>query len=81
MNPDELCICSHTYEVHFGHDCSAIFHNGTPCPCKQFVLCSLAVEMFEVLKKIAAHPVRPGCRDCQLKVAIASRMIAQTKAP
>lgn len=52
MNPCELCICGHTLEIHFGHECSRLLHDGTPCPCKQFVLGGLGVELFEALKSL-----------------------------
>src|SRR4051794_26239007 len=93
-NPDEICICGHTYEVHFGHECSRLFLDGSPCPCKQFVLGGLAVEIFEALKKISAHPVgygetfngsaemgaRPVCRECQQKIEIAQAVIRKAGA-
>jgi hypothetical protein len=61
MNPDELCICGHTLEVHFGHDCSRLYLSGQPCPCKQFVLGDFGVELFEVLK--ALLPYLPDRND------------------
>ena len=52
MNLDELCICGDTCEVHFGGECTRIGRTGTPCNCKQFVSCELAVPMFEALKAL-----------------------------
>jgi hypothetical protein len=51
-NPDELCICGHTHEVHFGHECSQLYRSGTPCPCKEFALCDAAVDIYEALKAL-----------------------------
>lgn len=48
MNPGDLCICGHTREVHFGHECSKV-----DCNCKQFVECGLAVPIFQALQKAA----------------------------
>ena len=48
MSPGDICICTHTREVHFGHDCSAV-----NCPCRQFVECGCGVELFESLRQIA----------------------------
>lgn len=55
MNPGELCICGHTFEEHFGHDCSRLYLSGAPCPCKQFVICELAVPMFEAMKALLPY--------------------------
>jgi hypothetical protein len=62
MNPDELCICGHTYELHFGANCSYVRQacgdltlsvDVAYCPCKQFVICDLAVQIFEALQYVA----------------------------
>lgn len=56
VNLDELCICTHTFEEHFGHDCSRLFHDGTPCPCKEFVRLDFGVKMFEAPKALVENP-------------------------
>jgi hypothetical protein len=58
MNPGDLCICGHTREVHFGHECSVV-----NCRCKQFVLIDLAVELFDSLE--AVLPYLPDQNDAK----------------
>lgn len=45
MNPDNLCLCGHTYEVHFGADCSKV-----RCPCREFALLDAGIDLFEAAK-------------------------------
>jgi hypothetical protein len=45
LHPAELCICGHTSEIHFGHNCSRV-----GCSCQQFAICDSAVGIFEALK-------------------------------
>lgn len=62
MHLADLCICGHTREVHFGHQCSVVagqhtilgghFRAQEDCPCKQFVELGLAVEVFQALKQL-----------------------------
>lgn len=47
MHPGDLCICGHTREVHFGHDCSRV-----NCHCKDFALLDAAVDIYEALKAL-----------------------------
>jgi hypothetical protein len=44
MNHGDLCICTHTREIHFGRECSKV-----GCRCRRFVVLDLAVELFEAL--------------------------------
>ena len=59
MNPGDLCICGHTRELHFGHECTIVavsdlsFTKGD-CPCKQFVELGLAVPIFQALAELVA---------------------------
>jgi hypothetical protein len=54
MNLGDLCICGHTLEVHFGHECSIVAGSRPwirrDCQCKQFVVCDLGVPVFQALK-------------------------------
>lgn len=45
MNADDLCICTHTHEVHFDGNCSA-----PNCPCKEFALIDAGLDIYEALK-------------------------------
>lgn len=45
INPGDLCICGHTYEVHFGANCS-----GVGCSCREFALGDAGIEIYEALK-------------------------------
>jgi hypothetical protein len=56
-HPDDICICMHTREVHFGRECSIVA--GSPfvfskrdCPCKQFVELGLAVPIFQAFQEL-----------------------------
>jgi hypothetical protein len=46
MDPGDICICTHTHEVHFGNECSKV-----GCQCKQFVVIDLALAMWQELKE------------------------------
>lgn len=55
LHPDELCICGHTLEVHFGHECTVVAGSKPwireDCRCKEFAICDSAVDIFEALKE------------------------------
>jgi hypothetical protein len=52
LNPGDLCLCGHTHEAHFGHECSKV-----GCPCEQFALIDAGVEMFKALEGMRNHMV------------------------
>lgn len=45
MNPDELCCCGHTHEVHFGANCSK-----AGCSCEQFVWIDAGHDLLKALE-------------------------------
>lgn len=59
LHPDELCICGHTLEVHFGHECTVVAGSKPwireDCRCKEFAICGSAVDIFEALKALVAQ--------------------------
>lgn len=61
MNPNELCICTHPLLDHSANGCSARFHTGTQCPCKEFAMLDAGVDIYEALK--ALLPYLPDRND------------------
>lgn len=65
-NLDDLCICGHTRELHFGHECTIVAgatlaFAKRDCPCKQFVELGLAVPIFDALEELVSA-VKDGLR-------------------
>ena len=64
-HPADLCICGHSREDHFEHECSIVGENsviyrrglgrGIDCTCKQFVEGGHAVNIFEALKALLSY--------------------------
>jgi hypothetical protein len=58
MMDHEICICGHTYDEHFGRECSVVAGTRpwikTDCPCKQFVICDLGLPIFEALQYLVS---------------------------
>lgn len=49
LHPGELCCCGHTYEVHFGSNCSK-----QGCSCERFVWIEAGPELLEALERMVA---------------------------
>src|SRR5438309_1780700 len=67
-NLDDLCICGHTREIHFGHECSVVAgtffgRRRADCPCKQFVEIGFGLELFQALE--AVLPYLPDANDAK----------------
>lgn len=50
MNNDELCCCGHTYEVHFGLNCS---RQG--CSCERFIWIDAGADLLEEIELAERH--------------------------
>jgi hypothetical protein len=50
MDQGDLCICAHTFEEHFGGDCSRV-----NCRCQQFVLIDFGPALFAALKNLLPY--------------------------
>lgn len=56
MHPADICLCGHSREEHFGHDCSRV-----NCHCKQFALIDFGPALLSVLESLL--PFLPDRND------------------